>query len=45
MKKVALHYLSKALDECGENKTLAAQKLGLSSYQTLTNWMKKYDLA
>jgi sigma54-dependent transcription regulator len=45
MKQVAVHYLSKALDECGENKTQAAHKLGLPSYQTLSNWIKRYDLA
>jgi transcriptional regulator with PAS, ATPase and Fis domain len=45
MKQVAVHYLSKALEECGDNKTQAAEKLGLPSYQTLSNWMKKYDLA
>jgi transcriptional regulator with PAS, ATPase and Fis domain len=45
MKKVAVHYLNKALEECGDNKTQAAEKLGLPSYQTLSNWMKKYDLA
>ena len=41
---VAKHYLTRALDETQGNKTRAAQLIGLSSYQTLTNWQKKYGL-
>ncbi len=41
---VAKHYLMRALDETQGNKTRAAQLIGLSSYQTLTNWLKKYGL-
>lgn len=44
LEEVAKHYICKALNETGSNKTLAAKKLGMSNYQTLTNWMKKYGL-
>jgi DNA-binding NtrC family response regulator len=44
LKKVAIHYLEKGLAEVNGNKTKAAEKLGLSSYQTLTNWLKKYGI-
>ncbi len=40
--KVARHYLSRALVEAKGNKTRAAQLVGLSNYQTFTNWMEKY---
>lgn len=41
---VARHYLERALDETAGNKTRAAQLVGLPSYQTLTNWMKRYGV-
>ena len=41
---VARHYLRRALDEAHGNKTRAAQMLGLPSYQTLTNWTKRYGI-
>jgi transcriptional regulator with PAS, ATPase and Fis domain len=41
---VARHYLSRALEEAHGNKTLAASMLGLPSYQTLTNWLKRYGI-
>lgn len=44
MKTVAVHYLERGLSEKYGNKTKAAQILGLPSYQTLTNWLKKYGL-
>ena len=44
MKTVAVHYLERGLSESHENKTKAAKLLGLPSYQTLTNWLKKYGL-
>jgi len=44
MKKVAVHYLERGLEKKHGNKTQAAQILGLPSYQTLTNWLKRYDL-
>jgi DNA-binding NtrC family response regulator len=40
---VARHYLSRAMDEARGNKTKAAELVGLPSYQTLTNWLAKYD--
>ncbi|BDD88889.1 sigma-54 interaction domain-containing protein [Desulfofustis limnaeus] len=42
--ETAAHYLSEALDLSGNNKTKAAELLGLNSYQTLTNWMKKHNI-
>lgn len=44
MATVARHYLERAMAEAGGNKTRAADLLGLNSYQTLTNWLKKYRL-
>ena len=44
MKTVAVHYLEKGLSETRGNKTETAKMLGLPSYQTLTNWLKKYGL-
>ncbi|MBN1827043.1 MAG: sigma 54-interacting transcriptional regulator [Candidatus Eisenbacteria bacterium] len=41
---VARHYLRRALDEAGGNKTRAAELTGLPSYQTLTNWLRKYGI-
>ncbi len=42
LKEVARHYLGRAMDEAGGNKTKAADLVGLPSYQTLTNWLTKY---
>ena len=44
MKTVAVHYLKRGLSDSHENKTKAAKILGLPSYQTLTNWLRKYGL-
>lgn len=44
MKTVAAHYLERGLSETHGNKTKTAEILGLPSYQTLTNWLKKYGL-
>jgi DNA-binding NtrC family response regulator len=44
LKVVARHYLGRAIDEAGGNKTKAAELLGLASYQTLTNWLKRYEV-
>lgn len=41
---VARHYLGRAVDDAHGNKTQAAKMLGLSNYQTLTNWLKKYGV-
>lgn len=42
MSSVASHYLKRALEKTNNNKTQTSQILGLSSYQTLNNWLKKY---
>jgi DNA-binding NtrC family response regulator len=42
--EVARHYLSRAMIEAGGNKTQAAKMLGLTSYQTLTNWLRRYGV-
>lgn len=44
MRQLATHYLRGAMTLTGGNKTRAAELLGLSSYQTLTNWLTKYGL-
>lgn len=41
---VARHYITRALDEAGGVKKDAAALLGLSNYQTLSNWMAKYEI-
>jgi len=42
LRRVAKHYLDRALKEAGGNKTRAASLVGLSSYQTFTNWLRRY---
>jgi DNA-binding NtrC family response regulator len=42
--EVARHYLSRALTEAQGNKSKAAELVGLPSYQTLTNWLAKYQV-
>jgi DNA-binding NtrC family response regulator len=44
IENVARHYLGRAMDEAGGNKTKAAELVGLPSYQTLTNWLRKYGV-
>jgi transcriptional regulator with PAS, ATPase and Fis domain len=41
---VARHYLRRAMKESQGNKTEAARLVGLSSYQTLSNWLEKYEV-
>ncbi len=41
---VVKHYLERALEETRGNKTQAARLVGLSSYQTFTNWLSKYGV-
>jgi transcriptional regulator with GAF, ATPase, and Fis domain len=45
MDKLAQHYLKRALDEANGNKTKATELVGLPSYQTFSNWLKKYKVA
>ena len=40
--EIARHYLARALEEASNNKTRAAELVGLASYQTFTNWLAKY---
>jgi DNA-binding protein Fis len=32
------------MDEAAGNKTKAAELVGLPSYQTLTNWLTRYEV-
>lgn len=41
---VAQHYLKKAVAESKGNKTKIAILVGLSNYQTVSNWLKKYGI-
>jgi DNA-binding NtrC family response regulator len=42
--EVAVHYLERAVKESNGVKTKAAKLVGLSSYQTFSNWLDKYGL-
>ncbi|MBM4339793.1 MAG: AAA family ATPase [Deltaproteobacteria bacterium] len=42
--EVALHYLKRAIAESKGNKTKIASLVGLPSYQTVSNWIKKYGI-
>jgi DNA-binding NtrC family response regulator len=42
--EVARHYLERAMVETNGNKTKAATLVGLASYQTLTNWLRIYQV-
>jgi DNA-binding NtrC family response regulator len=44
LEEVAQHYLGRALNESAGNKTKAAELVGLPSYQTFSNWLKKYEV-
>lgn len=41
---VARHYLKRAVAESKGNKTKIASLVGLSNYQTVSNWLKKYGI-
>ena len=41
---VSRHYLQRAMTQTHGNKTEAARLLGLGSYQTLSNWLRKYEV-
>jgi DNA-binding NtrC family response regulator len=42
--EVAQHYLRRALEQAHGNKSEAAKLVGLPSYQTLTNWLKRHNI-
>lgn len=44
MADVARHYLRSALEHANGNKTAAARLLGLNSHQTLSNWLRRYQV-
>lgn len=42
--EVARHYLKRAMQDAGQKKKEAAELLGFANYQTLNNWLEKYDV-
>lgn len=44
LSNVARRYIEKALKECGGVKKRAAKRLGFKNYQTLSNWIDKYQI-
>jgi DNA-binding NtrC family response regulator len=42
--EVSRHYLQRALERAAGNKSKAAEMVGLPSYQTLTNWLRKHGV-
>jgi transcriptional regulator with PAS, ATPase and Fis domain len=44
MAEIVQHYIPRALAEVKDNKTKAAELLGLKNYQTLNNWIEKYNV-
>ena len=44
LKDVAQHYLSRAMEEAHGNKTEGRALVGFASYQTLKNWLGKYEV-
>ena len=43
--EVSKHYIYMAISKSNGNKAEAAKLVGLSNYQTLSNWIKKYESA
>ena len=43
--EVSKHYIYRAISKSNGNKAEAAKLVGLSNYQTLSNWIKKYETA
>jgi transcriptional regulator with GAF, ATPase, and Fis domain len=41
---VARHYLSRAMEKTGDNKSKAAKLVGASNPTTFSNWLKKYGI-
>jgi len=44
LRSVSVHYIERALAEAGGSKKKAAELLSLKNYQTLNNWIEKYDI-
>ncbi len=44
IKSVSVHYIERALAETNGSKTKSAEMLGIKNYQTLNNWIEKYDV-
>lgn len=42
--EVSRHYIKRAIESTEGNKSNAAKLLGFPSYQTISNWIKKYGL-
>lgn len=42
--EVSRHYLERAMQQASNRKKLAAELLGFPHYQTLTNWLRRFDL-
>lgn len=42
--EVARHYMDRAMRDSGGVKAIAAKLLGFNTYQTLSNWIKRYGL-
>ena len=42
--EISSDYITRALKQTGDRKTSAAQLLGFTNHQTLSNWMKRLDL-
>lgn len=44
IKEVTVHYIERALAKVDGSKTKAAELLHIKNYQTLSNWMAKYNI-
>ena len=42
MKKFAKHYIERAMEQSGNNRAKASKLVGISNYQTFTNWLERY---
>ena len=42
--EVARHYIDRAMRDSGGTKSKAAELLGFNTYQTLSNWIKRYEI-
>ena len=43
--QISADYIRRAMDYTGHNKKRAAELLGFKNYQTLNNWMEKYNIS